>query len=197
MKDMKILFVRSRQVFPNRAAEIGTPVCRKTPLRFIPQIKEISIFSVRVLAGFPKPLMFVGTMVYDQIHQDIHAAFFCLCDQAFHVLHCAEAWINVVIIRDIVSFIGKRGAVAGRKPDDVDTQILQVIQLADNTGNITDPVAVGIIKTFRINLICYFVMPPFSVHSCPSQSFLIVLFYYRYGGVSYDSMLKKYVIMTF
>ena len=106
----------------------------------------MAVLSVRVFAGFSKPFVFVGAVVDHQIHKYVHIAFFRLCDQALHIRHGAEAGIDAVVIGNIIALVGQRRAIAGRQPEDIHTQLFQVIQFADNAGNIPDAVAVGIIK---------------------------------------------------
>ena len=78
-----------------------------------------------------------------------------------------QTGINLIIVRNIVSFVGKRGLVARGKPDNINTQVIQIVQFTDNAREISDTVAIGIIKTFWINLISYFVVPPFFVIITP------------------------------
>ena len=113
MKYVQVLPVCARQVFPHGTAEVGAPVGGKLPLLLAPQIKEIAVFSVRILAGFLKPLVFIGTVIHHQIHQDIHIPLFRLRDQPIHVLHRAETRIDPVIIRNIITLIRKRRWITG------------------------------------------------------------------------------------
>ena len=98
MEDMQILLVCSREVLPYGTAEVRTPVGGKPALLLISTIAEISVFSVRVLAGFPEPLMFIGTMVYNQVHHDVHVLVFGLFDYPLYICHRAEVWVGVLVI---------------------------------------------------------------------------------------------------
>ena len=66
-------------------------------------------------------------MVNNKIQKDIHVTFFGFGQKAVHVFQCSENRIDVVIIRDVVSLIGKRRRVAWGDPYDVDTQIFQIV----------------------------------------------------------------------
>ena len=71
--------------------------------------------------------MLIRTVVYYEIQKNIHITFFCLGKKTVHVFQCSENRIDVVIIRDVVSLIGKRRRVAWGDPYDVDTQIFQIV----------------------------------------------------------------------
>ena len=118
---MHILLIRmSRERFPYRTAEITSPVAGK--LAFLPvlDIEEISVFSAARAAPpanraerpaanasskavpffliISKTLMFIGTVIYNQVHKDIHIPFLCFFDELFHIFHGAEGRVNTVIV---------------------------------------------------------------------------------------------------
>ena len=60
MENVQILFVRmARQSFPDRTTEVTAPVAWKFAFFFVGNVEEITIFSVRILAGFFEPLMLI------------------------------------------------------------------------------------------------------------------------------------------
>ena len=77
----------------------------------------------------------------------------------------AEPRIDAAIIRHVVPEIFHRRRIDRRQPDRIDAQrvrraVVQVIQSARNARQIADAVAVGILKTPRINLIDNGALPP-------------------------------------
>ena len=165
MKDMKILFVRARERFPYGAAEAGAPVAGPSVF-LVGKVKKLSVRTVRILFCRFKPGMLVGAVVDHQIHQQIHAALFCLGDQFVHIFHGAEPWIDGVIIGNVVALICQGRFIDRGKPEHIHAQFFQIIQFLNNSLKISDSVPVGIIKTFRVNLVENFVMPPFAFHFC-------------------------------
>ena len=156
----------SRQFIPNAASEIGSPVGGQTSiLRCVHNIEVLSIGSIRVFTGFLKPLMFVRAMVDYQIHEKIHVPLAGFCNKLFHLFHGSEPGVNVIIIRNIVPLICQRRAVNRRNPDNIHSQLLQIIQFTDNPSQISYPISIGIQETFGINLICYLIMPPRFFHT--------------------------------
>ena len=105
MEHMQILFICSRKIFPYRSAKIGTPVSRKFSFFLITQIEEITVFSIRILACFLEPFMFIRTMVDNKVHQNIHISFLCFSDQLVHVCHSPETRVNIIIVRNIISLV--------------------------------------------------------------------------------------------
>ena len=162
---MEILFIRmSRKLFPYRTTEIAPPVAGSLVILFVPDIKEISILSVRILNGLLKPLMLIGAVIYHQIHKDVHLSFFRFCDQPVHILHGPKPRINRIIICNVISLVCKGRFIDRGKPEDICSQFLQIIKLADDSRDIPDPISVGIIKALGVYLIYHLVMPPFSFH---------------------------------
>ena len=101
----------TRKRFPDTAAEIGTPVARQLSIRTVFNVKILSVFAVRVLTGLFEPLMLIRTVINDEIHQNVHIAFFCFSNQTVHVIHCTETRVDVVIVGNVVALIRKWGAV--------------------------------------------------------------------------------------
>ena len=56
-------------------------------------------------------------------------------------------------------------SVDWREPDNVDAEVFEVIEFADNARKITDAVSVRITEAFRVDLIGCFCVPPFFLHS--------------------------------
>ena len=66
----------------------------------------------------------------------LHISLFGFGNQFHHIIHGAKAGVYIVVIRDIISLIRQGRAVTWRKPDDIHTQVAQIIQFTDNTGEI-------------------------------------------------------------
>ena len=109
VEHMEIVFVlMPRKLLPDRTAKIGSPVAGELPVLHGLDVEELSVLSIRIFACFFEPLMLIGAVIDDQVHQDIHIPLFCLSEKPVHVLHRAETRINAVIIRDIITLVGKR-----------------------------------------------------------------------------------------
>ena len=166
VEQVQVTFVRMpRERLPDTAAEVGAPVAGQLSVRAVFDVKILSVLAVRILTGLLKPFVLIGAVIDNEIHQDVHVALFGLGDQTVHVVHCAKARVDAVIIGNIVALIGKRRAVDRGEPDNIDAELLEIIELADDAGEITDAVSVGIIEALRVDLIGCFCVPPFFLHS--------------------------------
>ena len=85
-------------------------------------------------------------------------------EKLIHVIHRTEPRVNIIVICDVISLICERRDINRAQPDDIDAQIPEIIQFADDALQVTDTVAVAVAEAFRINLICYFFIPPLSYH---------------------------------
>ena len=126
-KHMQIIQIRPRHRLPCASAEIGTVIARLLAVFPFYKMKISRIFPVRIFQRPLKPLMLVRTVVYHQIHQDIHAALLRLSEQLVELLHRAEFFCDLVIIGYIISLVHKRGLIHRGKPDNVNSQIFEII----------------------------------------------------------------------
>jgi hypothetical protein len=96
-------------------------------------------------------------MVGYKIHDQLHVPKMQLTDQFPNVFHGTEFIHNVPVVRNVVSIVHIRAFIAGAKPDCIDPKIFQIVQPGDNSLQVTNTVAIGILKTSGIDLID---MPP-------------------------------------
>src|SRR5699024_8141509 len=81
MENMHILLVwMPRERFPYRTAEIAPPIAGEVSLFPFFYIEKIAVFPAAVSAGFFQPFMFIGTVIYHKIHQNIHITFLSFSD---------------------------------------------------------------------------------------------------------------------
>ena len=100
-------------------------------------------------------------MVNHQIHHDLNIAFFGFRDQIFHLGQRAEFSGDVLIIGDVIAVVVHWRFINRRQPDDIDTELLQIIEFADDTGQITHTIVIRIAEAAWVNLIHHGVVPPF------------------------------------
>jgi hypothetical protein len=85
-------------------------------------------------------------------------------EHLFPVGQRSELLHDVVIVADVISVVVIRRFVDRRKPDDIDAELLQIVQLLNNSSQIADAVAVAIIEAARINLVDNAFLPPLLLH---------------------------------
>ena len=97
-------------------------------------------------------------MARNQVQQDVQAALVRLREQLLQVLIGAVPGSYGIVIGDIITRIHKWGYEAGVDPDGVASQILDIIQLADDTLKVADTVGIGVQEGLGVNLIEYCVV---------------------------------------
>ena len=103
-------------------------------------------------------------MVDDQIHDQLNIPPVHFLQQSVEVLHRAEFGHDLPVVADVIAHIVVRRVVDRAEPYRTDAQPLQVIQPGDQTGDVPDAVAVGILKAAGINLIEHTFLPPWVFH---------------------------------
>ena len=77
--------------------------------------------------------MFIGSMVYHQVHDDTDSSFMRLRQHSVEILHGSEIAHDFLIIGYVVSVIIVGRLIYRRKPDHVDSQLFKVIQMFGNS----------------------------------------------------------------
>src|SRR6185437_857393 len=61
--------------------------------------------------------------------------------------------MDVAIVRDIVSIVAQRRGIERQQPDRGDAELLNVVELRDKARDIADPVIIGVVKRFQMQLV--------------------------------------------
>ena len=149
---------------PGGAGESGAPVVGLFTLLTLPPDVEIPLGIVPGPAALHKPGVLVGGVVDHQIHDDLDAPGVGLGQQPVKVGHGAELVHNGLIVADVVAVVVVGGAVDGGEPDYVGAQLLDVVQLAGDAGQVPDAVAVGVAEAAGVDLVDDALFPPCFVH---------------------------------
>src|SRR3982074_2075551 len=99
-------------------------------------------------------------MIWHEIKDHLEAATMNLRKQAIEVLHRPEDRIDAAIVSDIISEIRHGRRVDRRKPDRVDAKLHQIIQAPRNSVQVTNAVAITILKRTRVDFIDDSMLPP-------------------------------------
>jgi hypothetical protein len=65
-----------------------------------------------------------------------------------------------VVVGNVVAVVGHRRAVDRAQPDDVDTEQLEIVQVVQDSAEVTDAVTVAIGEAARIDLVDHGGLPP-------------------------------------
>jgi hypothetical protein len=89
-------------------------------------------------------------VIDDEVHHQLHVPRVQPRDQLVELLERAEERVDVVVVGDVVAVVGHRRAVDRTQPDDVDTEQLEIVQVVQDSAEVTDAVTVAIGEAARI-----------------------------------------------
>ena len=104
--------------------------------------------------------MLVGGVVQHQVHDDANAVLLRVLLHLVEVGERAIDRIDVFVVGNVVAEIDLRRGIAGRDPDGVDAELLQVVELGGDAGQIADAVIVAVGKAARIDFVEDRMLPP-------------------------------------
>ncbi len=102
-------------------------------------------------------------MGHDHIDNHRQAALVRLGNQPVGIVIIAEDRVDLAIIGYVIAEIGHRRGEERGNPDALDAEALHIIQPLDNTGQVTDTVAIAVLKRARVNLVEHGTTPPVGI----------------------------------
>ena len=156
-KEVEIVFVQTRVIFPGPALKKAGPVVGGLPLApdGLPRPPDVVVVIGVVLPLFAlqKPGVLVGRVVHHQVHKDPQAPLMGALQHLLEQLQIAVVRVDVLVVRDVVAEVRVGRGVEGREPDGVHPQALDVVQLGEHAPQIPDPVAVAVAKAAGPDLV--------------------------------------------
>src|SRR5689334_19602904 len=159
---MHIVLARFLIEGPGGTAEMAEPVVGRASVgsRIAPDV-PIRLRVIAAAPAFEKPGMLVRGVIGNEVEQKLHTASMCLRQEKVEVIHGDKYRMYAAVVEDIIAKIMHGGWKNGGKPDGIDIErIGQIVQALDHTVQVTDPVAVAIHETARIDLIDHPRVPP-------------------------------------
>ncbi|KAH7193929.1 uncharacterized protein B0J16DRAFT_336255, partial [Fusarium flagelliforme] len=155
---MKIVFLRKLVPSPRRRRKIAPPIRRRLShaifvitCRF-PDI-PISLRIITRRSRFLEPSMLTGCVVDNKIKNNLQTAFMTLCDENVNILDASIGFVNLLIIGYVVAHITLWAFKDWRNPYDVNSQVVKIIKLGNETGQVAPAVAVGIFEACWVDLV--------------------------------------------
>jgi len=84
----------------------------------------------------------VGGVVRDEVEPGVDAVAGCLGDQAVEVGERAELGVDVAVVGDVVAPVDVRRRERRARPENVDPEPGEVVELRREARDVTDPVTV-------------------------------------------------------
>ena len=178
-KDMEIILVELCVVFPCAALEHARPVVRRQaaaaarPLALAPVVIVV-VRVVLALPAFEEPSVLVRGVVDDQVHKHPHPARVRAVEHLAEDVEIAVVGVDVHIVGNIIAVVGVRRREERRKPDCVNVQGFDVVQLLQHAPQIADAVAVSVAKAARPDLIDGHLLVPIAFCHVRFPSFFLM-----------------------
>ena len=97
--------------------------------------------------------MLVGGVVDDQLGDDADAARVRLVDEALEVVQRAVARMDVLVVGDVVAVVAQRRRIERQQPERVDAELLEVVELLRQAGEVADAVVVAVEEGADVHLV--------------------------------------------
>ena len=104
-------------------------------------------------AGALEPVVLVGGVIDDELGDDPQAAPLGLDDEAPEILHGAEIGIDRAVVGDVVAVVAAGRGIERQQPQRGDAEILQIVELLGQPGEIADAVIVAVGEGLDVKLI--------------------------------------------
>ena len=99
-------------------------------------------------------------MVHDQLRDDAKATAVGRHDQVVKVLQAAIGRLDAHVVGDVVAVVALRAGVGRQEPQYADAQLLDVVELFDQTPEVADPIVVAVKERFDVELVQNRVLVP-------------------------------------
>lgn len=129
------------------------------------RLPDIPVPKLIVLgaSGLFEPLDLVTGMVHDKVHKELHPPVMASFDQRLDIGDRTVFISNAVVVGNVIAHVDLGGLVRRTEPDNVHPEVLDVVKLRDNTGNIANTVIVGVFVGSWPDLVYGAFLPPGSV----------------------------------
>ena len=132
-----------------------------------------------------KPRMLIRGVINDQLGDDLEAASMGFLHELLEIGHGAIVGMDVVIIRDVIPVVAHRRRVEGEQPERVHPQILEIIELLDQSAKIADTIIVAVKKSLDVQLVNHRIFIPERIlhplRIVPGRFFNLAGFFFAHG----------------
>lgn len=148
---------------------------RKFLIGIGPDIEVALRRSRRRLARALEPGMLIGGVVDDELDDDADIALVGGVDEGSEILHRPIIGANIAVVGDVVAVVASRRRKERQKPDGIDAEGCDMIELLVQAGEVADPVAIGVVERLDVQLVDDRILVPerqrraiciHRVHSC-------------------------------
>ncbi len=125
-----------------------------------PHVEVPRLAAAFGVAGALEPRVLVAGVVDDQFGDNPQATLVRLGDEAPGIGHAAVVGVHGLVLGDVVAVVAPRRRIERQQPQGVDAQLGDVVQLADQAGEITDAIVVRVEERLDVQLVDDSVLVP-------------------------------------
>lgn len=81
-------------------------------------------------------------MVDDEVHDNADIAFPGFFKKAIEIFHRPVIGVDGIVVAYVIAHVEQWALVNRRKPDDVDAEVMEVIELGDDALDVPDAIAI-------------------------------------------------------
>ncbi len=107
----------------------------------------------RGVAGALEPCVVRRGVVEHQLGDHAQAPLVGLVEQLRHVVDAPVRGVHAHVVGDVIAAVAQRRRVERQQPQRGDAEVAQVVELADEAGEIAHAVAVGVVKGAHVQLV--------------------------------------------
>lgn len=90
--------------------------------------------------------MLIAGVIDDQVEDDSDTPIVQAFDQIVHVIQGTVWRVDILVIAYIVAHVHLRTSIMRRKPNYIDAQLLDIVKLRDDPGDIAKTVAIAVFE---------------------------------------------------
>src|SRR4029453_630563 len=104
--------------------------------------------------------MLIRAVVDDELRDYAQLSSLGLAHEGAKMLHRAEVWIDVLVVRNVVAIVTARRRIERQQPKGRNAEVLQVVELCGQADKIADAIAVAVGEGLKMKLIDDRVLEP-------------------------------------
>ena len=100
-----------------------------------------------------EPGVLVAGVVDDELDHDLHAALVGGVEDLLEIVQGAVAGIDVDVVGDVVAVVAQGRGEEREQPEAGDAEVLEVVELGEQAGEVADAVCVGVHEGADVELV--------------------------------------------
>src|SRR5579864_528613 len=105
------------------------------------------------LACALKPRVLIRGVIDDELDDDAHMAPMRLAHELTEIAQGSVGLMDIAVVGNIIAIVAQRRGKERQQPNGGDAEILDVVEFLDQTRNVADAIAIGVVKSLEMQLV--------------------------------------------